>query len=185
MGGLIDQLAQRGLQTQRLCLRPLHKEDAEAMFAFTSDAATCQFLRWGPHSDIDQVRAFIDRALENRKNANDIHWGVCVNGEPGIIGAVHIYQIDLERGQADVSYILNPQYTGKGYMTECVSAIIQACIESLSLRRVYADFVEGNDASMHVMSRCGMAPDPSTPPWETLIKGTSLKTYRYVYPATP
>jgi RimJ/RimL family protein N-acetyltransferase len=74
---------------------------------------------------------------------------------------------------------MNRNFTGKGYMTECISNVIECCIHKLYLKRIYANFVEGNTASEKVMQRCGMVYDSLKEPWYTEIKGMSMKTYRY------
>ena len=44
----------------------------------------------------------------------------------------------------------------KGYATEAARRFIRYCFEEKKLQTVYASFFTGNDASRHVMEKCGM-----------------------------
>jgi ribosomal-protein-alanine N-acetyltransferase len=144
-------ILQDGSVTERLELHPFALEDVKDMFLFTSDADTCKFLRWGPHKHIEEVNKFIKHCLTKYNNPKDIDWGMYLRETVRLIGAVHIYNINFEEQSAEISYIMNRNFTGKGYMTECISNVIECCIRKLYLKRIYANFVEGNIASEKVM----------------------------------
>jgi ribosomal-protein-alanine N-acetyltransferase len=175
----IQKMLWNGSTTERLEMHPFAQEDTQDMFLFTSNANTCKFLRWGPHKHAEEANKFIGRCLTKYVDPEDINWGIYLKETGRLIGAVHIYNINFENQCAEISYILNQSYTGKGYMTECISKVIVCCMRELCLKRIYANFVEGNRASERVMQRCGMVYDYQTTPWFTEIKGKNIKTYRY------
>ena len=57
---------------------------------------------------------------------------------------------------AEVGYVINPEYWGRGIATEALSRVIRFGFEVLGLHRIEARFIEGNDQSRRVMERVGM-----------------------------
>jgi RimJ/RimL family protein N-acetyltransferase len=64
---------------------------------------------------------------------------------------------DRARGvQAELGWVLDPAYGGRGYATEAVRALLRVCFEDLGLRRVVALCFYDNEASWRLMERVGM-----------------------------
>ena len=58
--------------------------------------------------------------------------------------------------QAELGWVLHPDYAGHGYATEAVRELIRICFEDLGLRRVTASCFAANEASWRLMERVGM-----------------------------
>ena len=58
---------------------------------------------------------------------------------------------------AEIGYVLSPPYQGKGLATEAVRCVLAFGFEELSLHRIEAHFIEGNQASRRLMERVGMS----------------------------
>jgi RimJ/RimL family protein N-acetyltransferase len=58
--------------------------------------------------------------------------------------------------QAELGWVLDPAYGGRGYATEAVRALLRVCFEDLGLRRVVALCFYDNEASWRLMERVGM-----------------------------
>ncbi len=154
------------------------------MFEYTSDEKACSFLSWGPHTDIAEAEAFL-QSVESQKDApKSIHWGVCLNETGKLIGAMHIYDIDFAEGSAMLSYMLGSKYSGKGYMSACIKAAIEACFSSLSLDRVMCDIAQENAASARVAEKSGMSPASAVKPWRQEIKGRIMQFNKYIIERT-
>lgn len=165
----------KGTESPRLLLRPLRLSDAEDMFSYTRDPETCRFLKWGPHREINEAKAFIEKTLEKYKAPKDVVWGIVLKETGGLAGVLRLF--DFQNDSAEISYILSRQMTGKGYMTEAVKAALDVCFMKLNRQRVIAHFVEGNEASKRVMERCGMSPLDCAQ--TTDIKGKTYPLYTY------
>jgi RimJ/RimL family protein N-acetyltransferase len=64
---------------------------------------------------------------------------------------------DQARGaQAELGWVLDPAFTGHGYATEAVRALLGACFEQLGVRRVVANCFLDNETSWRLMERLGM-----------------------------
>lgn len=169
-------ICEEGLESERLYYRKLCLDDAQDMFEYASKEETCHFLKWGPYVDISQVEKFIGEKINNYQNPEDILFGIELKEAKKLIGVIRIYNITEK--SADISYILNPLFTGRGYMKESVTNMIRLCFQKLQLIVVQAYFVEDNTRSERVMINSGMQKDESYEAYE-VIKGKARKVLRY------
>lgn len=58
--------------------------------------------------------------------------------------------------EAELGWVLAPEYTGQGYAIEAVRAAIDVCFGSLGLRRVNAGCFAANEPSWRLMEKLGM-----------------------------
>ncbi len=58
--------------------------------------------------------------------------------------------------EAELGWVLDPAYAGRGYATEAVQGLLRLCFEELGLRRVTAGCFADNVASWRLMERVGM-----------------------------
>lgn len=58
--------------------------------------------------------------------------------------------------EAELGWALSPAFTGQGYATEAVRAVIDVCFGTLGLRRVHAGCFAANEPSWRMMERLGM-----------------------------
>jgi RimJ/RimL family protein N-acetyltransferase len=64
---------------------------------------------------------------------------------------------DQARGaRAELGWVLDPAFTGHGYATEAVRALLDLCFEQLGVRRVVANSFLDNETSWRLMERLGM-----------------------------
>jgi ribosomal-protein-alanine N-acetyltransferase len=172
MDNLILKYLMEGYITERLYLRPLTISDTKDMLEYTSDYSVCRYLSWGPHIDITETKVFIEKVLSKYLDPKDIIWGIQYNNK--LIGVVRIYNIDFDKGESVVSYILNRKYQGLGFMTEAINGVIDFCFNFLGISKVIAFYIEENIESLKVMERCNMK-KVSDFISETVIKGYKRK----------
>ena len=56
----------------------------------------------------------------------------------------------------EIGYGIGSDYWNQGYATEAVEAFLKFLSEEKGIKKVYASFFTGNDASARVMEKCGM-----------------------------
>jgi RimJ/RimL family protein N-acetyltransferase len=57
---------------------------------------------------------------------------------------------------AEIGYVLDPAYAGRGYATEAVREVLRIAFEDLGVRRVIAQCFADNEPSWRLMERVGM-----------------------------
>jgi ribosomal-protein-alanine N-acetyltransferase len=74
-----------------------------------------------------------------------------------MIGTCGFTSFNCPADSAEIGYVLNPAFQGKGLGTEAVLRVLRFGFEELNLHRIEAHFIEGNDASRRLMERVGMS----------------------------
>jgi ribosomal-protein-alanine N-acetyltransferase len=145
------------LRTERLVLGPLVPEDLEDYVALYADPDVVRYIGSGNAETRAESAEWLERTV--RRNAVEgwemrtvrLHDGTFI-GRCGI--AVH----ELEHGaEREVGYILARSQWGLGYATEAATAVRDHAIRELGLRRLIALIAYGNEASVHVATKLGMA----------------------------
>lgn len=144
------------LETEQLLLRPFSIEDAEAMFAYTSQPKSFRFLRGDAHRTIDETRQFLEKKVAACEGHSDFIWGICLKKSNTLIGTCRLFNLHLTDLRGEVSYLIAPTVQGCGIASEAVGRVIQYAFEELGLMRVQARCVVNNFGSERVMQKCGM-----------------------------
>ena len=146
----------RSVETQRLLLRPFTMDDAPAMFEYTSVSENCRYLKWDAHTHLAQAESFLAGVMERYRNHQDFIWGITLRETGRLIGTCRLFDIHMDDGRAEVSYMMNPNVQGKGYASEAVRGVIEYAFNILGLTRIQARCAAENFASERVMQKSGM-----------------------------
>jgi RimJ/RimL family protein N-acetyltransferase len=145
------------IQSDRLILRPIKAEDAEAIFGYRSNAIINQFQGWIP-ATIDDVHDFIRNKVSVVINQPDTWFQLVIvkkdNGE--LIGDIGIHFPESESLQVEIGFTLNCEQHGKGFATEALTRILNFLFRKLNKHRVIASIDPRNEKSIKVVERLGM-----------------------------
>lgn len=143
--------------TERLILRPLTLEDTQDMFAYTSRPDATRFLSWHPHSHIEQTESFLKTVIATYGQVHtEFSWAIELKDKSKMIGVIKLFDINKNNKRAEVSYILNADYQGQGYLNEAIISVIDFAFKHMQLIRVQARCTTDNLASEKVMQKAGM-----------------------------
>ena len=134
------------LRTDRLTLRPLTSDAAEAYIALRAHPAV---VRWVP-PPLEGVIGRFAASWEERRYAP---WGVFLDGR--LIGHGGLNYVP-EFGETEVLWALHPDFWGKGYATEVAQASLDYGFGTLGLGSIFAITLPDNAASQAVMKRIGL-----------------------------
>ena len=144
------------LYTQRLTLRPLHTSDAYDMYEYACREDLTEYLLWSPHPSVSYTRDYL-AYIESRYAKGEFYdWAITLTDGGKMIGTVGFTKIDCTHNSAEIGYVLNPEYHHAGIGTEAAECVVEYGFSRLGLHRIEARFMQGNDASLHVMDKLGM-----------------------------
>lgn len=144
------------IETERLTLRPMCVGDAQDMFEYARRADVTKYLTWCPHPSLAYTKEYLSY-VEGHYAAGDFFDWALVERECGrMIGTCGFTRFHYEYDCAEIGYVINPAFWGRGYATEAVNAVIRFGFQRLELNRIEARFIEGNAASRRVMEKSGM-----------------------------
>jgi RimJ/RimL family protein N-acetyltransferase len=151
----------RPLHTERLTLRPATAADADPTWKYRRLDSVNAWLTGCP-TDLDGYRELFS---EPGRLATTVI--VTLGDDPAaIIGDFMLRRQDAwaqlevadqaRNRQAELGWVLDPTYTGRGYATEAVRELLRYSFEDLGVRRVTANCFLDNDTSRRLMERVGM-----------------------------
>ncbi|MFJ5624034.1 GNAT family N-acetyltransferase [Peribacillus loiseleuriae] len=143
------------LETDRLILREINKEDAEGLFACFSHNDVTRFYGQETLESIEQAEKFVDFFSKNYINKRGIRWGIERKGTKGIIGTIGFNAWLPKHKRAEIGYEIHPEQWRKGYTMEAVSKVISYGFEKMNLTRIGAVVFIENEASNKLLTKIG------------------------------
>lgn len=146
------------IETERLVLREIIPEDAEAFFEMDSNPEVVKYVGIKPLTNISQSIENI-ASIRNQYIENGIgRWAVICKDDGKLIGwsgLKLIKQINNHQNIHDIGYRFSPEYWGKGFATESSIAVLNYAINKINLNKVYAYADIENEASNHILRKLG------------------------------
>ena len=139
------------LRTFRLTLRQLKMNDDNEIFFLRSDERILKYLDMPPAATIDDARMFIDKII----NGINKYWAITTKSNDKLIGTICIWNISADGYNADIGYVLHPDYQGKGFMQEALLKVLEYSFETMNLKSIEADVDPNNSKSIQLLKRNG------------------------------
>jgi RimJ/RimL family protein N-acetyltransferase len=148
------------IETERLLIRPLDPDkDVGDVFAYQSRADVCRYIPYEPRTreQIAERLADPERTRSTLDNDGEVLSLAVELRETGrVIGDVVLIYSSAEHQRAEIGYVFNPDYHGRGYATEAGQAMLALAFDGLRVRRVIARIDDRNEPSAAVLRRLGM-----------------------------
>jgi RimJ/RimL family protein N-acetyltransferase len=143
------------LYSERVSLRPLVPEDAEALLAYRSVPAVCRYLPFEPMDLAEVMKRMEDRWSRRDIDADGqtIGLGIELRSTGQLIGDVMVRAASLEHRNAEFGYVLNPAFEGRGFATEAAHRVLHLAFDDFGFHRVMARIAGENDSSVGVVRR--------------------------------
>ncbi len=101
------------LETDRLMLREIEKEDAHAVYACFSNEEVTRFYGQETLSYIDQAEVFVEFFRKSLTERRGIRWGIERKETPGLIGTIGFNAWMPKHKRAEVGYEIHPEHWRK------------------------------------------------------------------------
>ncbi len=134
------------LTTDRLILRPLRRDDADAIVRIAGNYEVSKWLNPVPYPyNLSDAHAFIETV---QAGGEAFVWAI--NQNDALIGLVGVDDI--------LGYYLQPESWGQGLMSEAVAAVIDWRFTDPALDTLSSGFFDGNHGSRRVLEKAGFHP---------------------------
>ena len=138
----------RRMETERLILDPIRAADKEDYFHNIShdkkvlETFICRYAETPDDLDISPY-------LSNEKM-----FAIRLKETARLIGIILYFSENADF--CEIGYGIGSDYWNKGYGTDAVQRFIEYCFDEKGFTTVFGSFFTGNEASKHVMEKCGM-----------------------------
>ena len=139
------------ITTDRLILRPLTLDDAEAAFEWTGDERVAKYMIYSTHESIETTKEWL-RSINTSDTA--FEFGFVRRSDNKLIGSGGIRL--KGNGFWEFGYNFRYDCWGQGYATEASKAMIELVRSRYGDVRLMAECAAENTASAHVIEKCGL-----------------------------
>ncbi|MDO4459670.1 MAG: GNAT family protein [Clostridia bacterium] len=144
-------------ETERLILRPFTVNDAADAFEYLSRISINCFMSMKINSMEEAVKEMEKRVKEN----DELYFAIELKETCKVIGEIftHGETSNFDENRKDTyspCWMLNDEYTGKGYAYEAAYALYDYLFNVLDARRIYAYTEDYNISSQKLCERLGM-----------------------------
>ncbi len=139
------------ITTERLILRQLTLDDAEAAFEWTGDERVARYMIYSTHESIETTKEWL-RTVKSTDTQFEI--GFVRKSDNKLIGSGGIRL--LEDGFWEFGYNFRFDCWGMGYATEASKAMIDHVRSKFGDVPLRAECAAENTASAHVIEKCGL-----------------------------
>ncbi len=144
------------LETPHLLLVKIQESHAEDMYKYASDPEVTRYLTWSCHTSLKETQRHIKLLQKKYASGAFNDWGLILKGSGRMIGTCGFTSFDYEHLTAEIGYVVARDMWGNGYAAEAAKRVMQFGREEFGLTGFCAKMIEGNDASLSVMKKCGM-----------------------------
>lgn len=159
--GIIIENTKNCFSNERLLLREFIKGDWIDVHKYASQDIVCQYQPWGPNTEEDS-KNFSCQVVEESTQEPRTRFVFAIIFNENMIGVGEFNIRDFTNKIGEVAYIVNPDYWGKGIVTEVATLLIDFGFEELKLHRIYATCDPRNIGSLKVLGKVGMTMEGRT-----------------------
>ncbi len=142
------------LETSRLRLRPIERSDKSAIQRAAGSRKIADTMISLPHPyPAGEAERYAARQQAAREAGHSVTFTINQKAEGKFCGLVELRDIDREHSQGELSFWLEVEAWGRGYMSEAVKAVVRYGFEHLGLNRLYAYHMLRNPASGGVLKK--------------------------------
>jgi ribosomal-protein-alanine N-acetyltransferase len=143
------------LQTPRLTLRPLSRDDAPAMHGLMSDADVMAFWDVPPIEDPELTARILESQIAAMEHGTTAAWSMARTQDLRFVGCCDLSQIDRWHHRAELGFITDRDFWGEGLAHEALQAVIDHAAQHLRMRRLSARTHLGNVRSVRLLEKLG------------------------------
>ena len=141
------------IETDRLILRPLKIEDAQAVYQWVSDERVAKYMVYNTYTTLEEA---VDWLTMLQEPDEEYHFGFVRKEDGLLIGSGSIGPEGERSEYWAFGYNFRYDCWGKGFATEAAKAMIKFASEQFGVVKFSSSHAEPNKASGRVMEKCGL-----------------------------
>lgn len=140
------------IELQRIRLRKATVGDAAAIYEYGSDPAVARYADWPCRTSIEPLIESIKARAATWGEGDVFSWVIAtLDGDRSIGGVTGA----IEGDAAEIGFLLNQSYWGRGYAGEAASGVIDWLFSLPNIARVWATCDTENASSIRVLQKLG------------------------------
>ncbi|MBA2499327.1 MAG: GNAT family N-acetyltransferase [Chitinophagaceae bacterium] len=143
------------LYTQRLVLRQITRQDAKEILNLRSNDLVMQFIGRPKMTSVQEAESWIEKFDISLAQQEGINWAISLKGNNTLLGTIGFWRLEKEHFRAEIGYLLNPDFQGKGIMNEAFEPVLNYGFEKMKLHSIMANVYPENKSSIRLLEKNG------------------------------
>lgn len=144
------------IETDRLILRKIdNQKDVTNFFVIRSNSNTMFHIPRQPAQTEQDVIDLINSGNDLYEKGEMMSLAICLKENDVFIGAIGLYRINWDAHRSEIGYVINPAYSGKGYIHEACKALVKFAFEEIGFHSLEAVINSDNTPSIKVVEKLG------------------------------
>lgn len=143
------------LETERLVLRQVTKEDAKSMLTYLSQEEVTKHIGLAPFKTVNEALDEISWYESIVEKKTGIRWGITLKQQGEMIGSCGFLNMASKHFRSEIGIELSKDYWGKGIASEAIEAVVTYGFEKMNLQRIEALIEPLNLSSQKLFERQG------------------------------
>jgi len=146
-------MPQDTIESERLKLIPMNTSFiTERYLAWLNDPEVYLFLETGGNYSMDDLRSYVNTAIEKKT----LFWAIVQKDNGNHIGNIKIDPVNERHLTGEYGIMMGDKESwGKGFAHEATDALLKYCFQTLGLRKVLLGVVKDNDNAVKLYHRLG------------------------------
>ena len=141
---------------EEILLRQATVEDAEPIYEYGSDPVVARYADWPVRTSIEPLIEVIKSRAESWMAGPEYSWVIATAADNLPIGGI---TCRIEDESAEIGFLLNQRYWGRGYAGEAATAVIDWLFSLPGISQIWATCDTENSASIRVLEKLGFQRD--------------------------
>ena len=148
----------KNLETERLILRKVKKEDSEEAYNnWCNSDKVSKYVVWEKHNNVQVTKELFELWENDYENLDTFRWIVELKDTHELIGTIDVmgkkyFKYDV----CEIGYCYGENFWYKGYASERLKRVIEYLFEEVGFEVIYANHLINNPGSGKVMEKSGM-----------------------------
>ncbi len=143
------------LKGDKVTLRAVEPADINYLYEWENDTDV-----WGVSGTVapfshHTLALFIEAQREDIFTAKQIRLMICDSATQCAVGAIDLFEFDVQHLRAGVGIMIAPAFRKRGYAANALQVIERYCIDFLRLHQLWCNIGEDNAASLKLFSAQG------------------------------
>ena len=148
------------LETERLVLRVLTRDDVDAMLPHCSSDEVARYGDYEPARSVEDVAGIVDWGQKLLRDNTGVLWGIFRRDDGSFLGQVNYVTMkdDNSTGsahRAESGYAVTPVHWGSGYVPEALRSVVPYVFGTGTINRVEALVHSKNLRSLRLLEKLG------------------------------
>lgn len=143
------------LKGEHIRLRALEPDDLDFLYKLENNAAIWEISGTTTPYARHVLKQYLDNAHRDIYDVKQLRLCICAESDT-VIGLIDLFDFDPKNHRAGIGIVvLEDKNRNRGVGAEAISLLTDYAFSILGLRQLYANVIEGNDASIHLFKKLG------------------------------